>query len=105
MSHALKNSDKLRASFAEKVQPQLQEVLKTLEHSEEVWQGPQKARCSKRAVSSAPQRLDSILEARRTIILNYHAAVHFLAELSASPDDESDCFGRGRGGPGWWLPL
>ena len=90
LARALKNSDKLRASFAEKAQAQLREVLKALEHSEQAWQGPMKARASKRAVSSAPQRFDSILEALRTIILNYRAVVHFLVELSASPDDESD---------------
>ena len=90
LSRALKNSDKLRGKFGEKAQEKLREVQRALSVMEQVWQGPKKAPCGKHAVSSAPSRFDSILEALRTIILNYCAVVHFLVELTAVPADESE---------------
>ena len=87
LCRALRNSDKLRRKFGEKAQRKLTEVQEALEAAEQAWSGPQNAPCGKHAVSSAPQRFDSILEALRTVILNYLAVVEFLVELTA--DEES----------------
>jgi hypothetical protein len=87
LSRALRNSDKLRSKFGKKAQEKLQAVQKALQDTEQAWMGPKTAPCGKHAVSSAPQRFDSILEALRTIILNYLAVVEFLVELHASGDD------------------
>jgi len=90
LSRALRNSDKLRSKFGKKAQEKLQAVQKALENTEQAWMGPKKAPCGKHAVSSAPSRFDSILEALRTIILNYLAVLEFLVELAASSEDASD---------------
>ena len=87
LSRALRNSDKLRSKFGKKAQEKLQAVQKALQDTEQAWMGPKTAPCGKHAVSSAPQRFDSILEVLRTIILNYLAVVEFLVELHASGDD------------------
>jgi hypothetical protein len=92
LSRALKNSDRLRSKFGKKAQQKLADVQKALVDVENAWKGPKTAPCGKHAVSSAPSRFDSILEALRTIVLNYLAVVEFLVELSAGGegDDDSD---------------
>ena len=90
LSRALRNSDKLRSKFGKKAQEKLQAVQKALENTEQAWMGPMKAPCGKHAVSAAPSRFDSILEALRTIILNYLAVLEFLVELAASSEDASN---------------
>jgi hypothetical protein len=87
LSRALRNSDKLRSKFGTKAQEKLQAVQNALKQAEEAWMGPKTAPCGKHAVSSAPSRFDSMLEALRTIILNFLAVVEFLVELPASGDD------------------
>ena len=86
LSRALRNSDKLRSKFGKKAQEKLQAVQNALEQTEEAWMGPKKAPYGKHAVSSAPSRFDSILEALRTIILNFLAVVEFLVELLSEDD-------------------
>ena len=90
LSRALRNSDKLRSKFGTKAQEKLQDVQRALKLVEEAWMGPKTAPCGKHAVSSAPSRFDSMLEALRTIILNFLAVVEFLVELQAAEDDSDE---------------
>ena len=90
LSRALRNSDRLRSKFGRKAQEKLRAVQNALEKTEEAWMGPKNAPCGKHAVSSAPQRFDSILEALRTIILNFLAVVEFLVQLQAAEDDSDE---------------
>ena len=90
LSRALRNSDKLRSRFGKKAQEKLQAVQRALVCAERSWMGPKRAPCGKHAVSSAPSRFDSILEALRTIILNYVALVEFLVEYQASGEDTDE---------------
>ena len=90
LSRALRNSDKLRSKFGAKAQEKLKAVQKALELTETAWRGPRNAPCGKHAVSSAPSRFDSILEALRTIILNYLAVQEFIVECRASGEDTDD---------------
>ena len=92
LCRALKNSDKLRNKFGSLAQKKLQEVQQALERAENVWRGPQNTPCGKHAMSSAPQRFDSILVCLRTIILNYLAVLEFVVELpTAATNQKDDC--------------
>ena len=90
LCRALKNSDKLRNKFGSLAQIKLQEVQQALETAENVWRGPQNPPCGKHAMSSAPQRFDSILVCLRTIILNYLAVLEFVVELPTEATNQND---------------
>lgn len=76
---ALKNRDRCRHEFSDHVHRTLNEVQEALDTIGQEWAGPKKLPTGKHSVSSAPSRFDSLLQALRTIILNFRAVLAFLS--------------------------
>ena len=90
LSRALRNSDRMRGKFADKLPESLVSLKAKLAEAEDTWNGPRKTPDGKHAVSSAPQRFDSILEVLRLLSLNLAAVIEFLVEVVAEYGDGSE---------------
>ncbi len=87
----IKNSDRLREKFAKKCGASLTERIVRLEAElGETWNGPMKTPCGKHAVSSAPQRFDSILEVLCLLSLNFGGTIEFLVDVVAELADGTE---------------
>ena len=94
LARAIKNSDRLRWKFVEKKSKHMKELFKALAEAEEEWEGPAKTPDGRHAVSSAPQRFDSIMEVLRLMVLSYGSFIEFLVDVVAESNGGADIWAQ-----------
>ena len=94
LARAIKNSERFRWQFVEKKSKHMKELLNALAEAEAEWEGPAKTPDGRHAVSSAPQRFDSILEVLRLLLLSFGALLLFVVDVVAEHSDGSQVWAQ-----------